>query len=201
VETSSFNAAAEALVETGRRFDARGWVPASSGNFSIRLSDERLAITASGRHKGELTAADILTVDMHGKVQEGDLRPSYETGLHTRLYRRIPQLGAVLHTHSVACTVISRQAGHNIELRDYELSKIFEGIDSHEVTLRIPVYENDQDIEALAAMIDARMERDGPGQAYLIRGHGLYTWAGDIRTARYRVEALEFMLECELHTK
>lgn len=190
-------AAAQALVDAGQRFDARGWVPASSGNFSVRLSADRFAITASGRHKGELTAADILTIDMQGQVLEGAGKPSYETGLHTQLYARQANVGAVLHTHSACATVLSRLVTQDIELQGYELLKIFDGIDTHDICMRIPIYDNDQNIAALAARIDADMERDGMGHAYLIRGHGIYTWAPDITTARYRVEALEFMLECE----
>lgn len=201
METVTQKAAVKALIEAGESFHSRGWVPASSGNFSIRLSADRLAITASGRHKGTLTEADILTVDLQGKVIAGAARPSYETGLHTQLYRRDETIGAVLHTHSVASTVMSRWAGEYIDLQGYELLKIFEGIDSHEVQVRIPVYENDQNIDALATRVDAEMQRSGIGHAYLIRGHGIYTWAQDITIARYRVEALEFMLECELFSR
>ena len=190
--------AAQALVDIGRRFDASGWVPASSGNFSIRLSDDRFAITASGRHKGDLSQADILTIDSQGQVLESNLKASYETGLHTQLYARDAGLGSVLHTHSVASTVISRMSGSSVELSGYELLKIFDGIETHDTSMQIPIYENDQNIEALAGRIDADMQRNGIGHAYLIRGHGIYTWGPDVKTTQYRVEALEFMLECEM---
>ena len=194
-----FRAAAQALVEAGEAFHARGWVPASSGNFSIRLSDDEAAITASGRHKGDLNVEDILLINMRGEPQgHGGLKPSYETGLHTQLYRFSKDVGSVLHTHSVAATVLSRRGGDALKLEGYELLKIFGGIDSHDTCIHIPVYENDQDIAALAARIDADMQRDGMGHAYLIRGHGVYTWGPDIQTTRYRIEALEFMLECEV---
>ncbi len=189
--------AAASLVEVGRAFDVRGWVPASSGNFSVRLSTDRLAITASGKHKGALSVDDILTVDLQGQVIDGECAPSYETGLHTQLYRRDASLGSVLHTHSVHSTVLSRGAGQSVDLNGYELLKIFDGIETHDATVSIPVYDNDQNIAALANRIDDDMERDGMGHAYLIRGHGLYVWGSDVNITRHRVEALEFMLECE----
>ena len=49
------DAARRALIEVGRAFHAQGWAPATSGNFSARLADGRIAITTSGRHKGRLT--------------------------------------------------------------------------------------------------------------------------------------------------
>src|SRR5688572_20426430 len=56
---------ARRLAEAGRRFDARGWVLGTSGNFSAVIARDplRLAITASGAWKGALTAAEILEMD------------------------------------------------------------------------------------------------------------------------------------------
>ena len=60
-----FSQIARRLAEAGRRFDARGWVPCTSGNFSAAIMRDplRLAITASGAWKGDLTAAEILEMD------------------------------------------------------------------------------------------------------------------------------------------
>lgn len=193
-----YTAQAQALVELGREFHARGWVPATSGNFSARVNAERIAITVSGRHKGRLTADDIMLADLDGNSQSPGRKPSAETLLHTAIYRRYPAVGGVLHTHSVAATVISQLSGGWLTLQGYELLKIFEGIESHETHIRVPIFPNDQDMPRLAAKVDAWITEHGAIRAYLIAGHGLYTWAGDVRHAGLQVEALEFMLECEL---
>lgn len=185
-----------ALIAAGQLFHARGWVPASGGNFSYRLDESHIAITASGTHKGELTPQDLMTVDLQGTALEPGRRSSAETGLHTQLYRRFPQTGAVFHTHSVASTCLSRQQDE-IVLSQYELLKILEGIDTHDTTVRIPVFDNDQDITRLAALVDQTMDQGRGLQGYLIRGHGLYAWGPNLAVARYRVEALEFLFECE----
>jgi methylthioribulose-1-phosphate dehydratase len=189
---------AQALVELGREFHARGWVPATSGNFSARIDAGRIAITVSGRHKGKLTTADIMLADLDGNSLSPGKQPSAETLLHTQLYRRFPAVGGVLHTHSRAATVLSLSAGGWLILQGYELLKIFEGIDTHETHIRIPIFPNDQDMVRLSAKVDAWITEHGAIHAYLIAGHGLYTWAGDLRRAGLQVEALEFMLECEL---
>jgi len=191
------NALADDLIASCNLFHARGWVPATGGNFSARLDDRHLLITASGVHKGELSRADFMVVDTDGQPLEAGRKSSYETGLHTQLYRFAPDIGAVLHVHSVANTVLSRQFDA-IRLSGYELLKILPDITEPSVTVEIPVFGNDQDIAALARQVDARMREPTSIPGYLIAGHGLYTWGKTVREARYRLEALEFMFECEL---
>src|SRR5690242_18207470 len=96
------------LIDTGRRFAARGWVPATSGNFSVRIADDTIAITASGIDKGALAPDAILTVDLDGRAHAPGRRASNEVLLHTQLYRRDPAIGAVLHVHALHPTVLSR---------------------------------------------------------------------------------------------
>ena len=190
----------EALIAAGRLFHSRGWVPASGGNFSFRTSHEHLLITASGTHKGELGAEDLMQVDLEGRAIGSARRSSAETLLHCQIYRRFHDVGAVLHTHSVPSTVLSRRQSAVI-LQGYELLKILPGIDTHETAVEIPVFENDQDIARLAGRVDAA-QAGGEGLCgYLIAGHGLYAWGRDVAEARYRVEALEFMFDSELQTE
>lgn len=193
-------AAQRALIEAGRLFHQRGWVPASGGNFSARLEDGTLLITASGCHKGELQQGDFLVVDADGSPTAPTQRkPSYETALHTQIYRRDPAAGCVLHTHSVAGTILSRK-GEDIRMSGYELLKVLPGVRSHDVEVVVPVVGNDQDVPALAGRIDQMMEKNPFSGAYLIAGHGLYAWGESVASARWRIEALEFLFDCELRS-
>jgi methylthioribulose-1-phosphate dehydratase len=191
------SAGTAALIKAGRMFHARGWVPATAGNFSIRLDGKSLAVTTSGRHKGELGRADFMRVDLQGRPLDKGKRASAETLLHCQLYRHAADIGAVLHTHSPASTVLSRKHD-SIRLEGYELLKILQGIDTHETAVEIPVFENDQDIGRLSRVVEAHMQTGRAAHAYLIRGHGLYAWGRTVDEARHRVEALEFLFECEL---
>jgi methylthioribulose-1-phosphate dehydratase len=188
---------AQAMIEAGRLFHRRGWVPATGGNFSTRLSAKNILITASGGHKGELTAESFLVAGLDGKPVDSTRKASYETLLHTQLYHHDPAIGAVLHTHSIANTVLSRRLGA-IVLSGYELLKLLPGVSTHEASVEVPVFANDQDIARLAAQVDTHMRQRPQTPAYLIAGHGLYAWGADVAQARHRVEALEFMFECEL---
>lgn len=187
------------LVLSTRELAALGWTPATSGNFSHRLDRDHAAITVSGRDKGRLTQADIMVVDLDGHAVGSSHRPSAETLLHTRLYRRLPEIGCVLHTHSRAQTVASRLyagSGH-VRLEGYELLKAFHGNNTHEAAIDLPVLPNTQDMPALAAQVDALLDRQCLW-GYLIDGHGLYAWGRDLSEARRHLEAFEFLLGCEL---
>lgn len=190
------------IIVNVRELSALGWTPATSSNFSRRLDDRHTAITVSGRDKGRLNEADIMVVDFDGKAVGSDHRPSAETLLHTQLYRRFPEIGCVLHTHSPNQTVASRLyagAGH-VHLEGYELLKAFAGNTTHEMAIDVPVLANTQDMPTLAAQVDALLDKQCLW-GYLIDGHGLYAWGRDMAEARRHIEAFEFLLSCELELR
>ena len=193
-------ACAREIAQAGLQLAALGWTPATSSNFSMRLDAGHLAITVSGRDKGALTPGDVMVVDLDGRAVGTEARPSAETALHTQVYRRFPAAGAVLHTHSRTQTVASRlfaPAGV-LALAGYELLKAFPGYATHDARMEIPVFPNTQDMPELVARVDRWLDAGKPLHAYLIDGHGIYTWGRDMPETRRHLEALEFMLACEL---
>ena len=194
--------AAGSLITNCRELAHLGLTPATSSNFSQRLDAQHCAITVSGRDKGRLVQDDIMVVDFDGRPVATDKRPSAETLLHTQLYRRFADVGCILHTHSKTQTIASRlfaKYGH-ITFEGYELQKAFRGNDTHEGAVRVPVLPNSQDMPALAAMVEAELDR-GPLWGYLIEGHGLYAWGRDMAEARRHLDAFEFLLSCELELR
>ncbi len=184
-------------MQAGRRMDQRGWVPATAGNISVRLPDGDIAITRSGGHKGFLDAGAVMAVGADGVPLQAADRPSAETLLHCMIYRGAGDAGAVLHGHSVAGTVLSMaEPAGEIGFAGYELFKAFAGQRTHDVRLALPLFDNDQDMARLAEVIAPRLA-DCPLGFYL-RGHGGYVWAPSMEAALARLEALEFLLECEL---
>ena len=190
------------IIEAGRFLYGRGWSPATSSNYSARLSATEALLTVSGKHKGQLGIDDVLATDLSGNSLEPGKKPSAETLLHTQLYSWRPEIGAVLHTHSVNATVLSRLTpGDSLEFEDYELQKAFSGVSTHESTVLVPIFDNDQDIERLAAKVQPWLEAHPDCVGYLIRGHGLYTWGARMSDALRQIEAFEFLFECELKTR
>ena len=193
-----FARAAQALCDYGRILYSRGWSPATSSNYSVRLNEQCCALTSSGKHKGELTPADILVVDWNSHALTPG-KPSAETLLHTQLYGRDPAIGAVLHTHSPVAVVLSQiWPQDQLQLNGWELQKAFAGETTHEDAISFPLFANDQDIARLAALVEQHMSTQGQGHAYLIRGHGVYTWGKDLAECFRHLEALENLLGYQL---
>jgi methylthioribulose-1-phosphate dehydratase len=195
-----FAARSDAIADAARELALAGWTPATSSNFSMRIDADHAAITISGRDKGKLGRDDIMLVDMQGHAVGTDARPSAETALHTQAYRRFPEANVVLHTHSRTQSVASRLFAKDgaIQLEGWELQKAIAGHTTHESVLEIPVFPNTQHMPELVARVDAWLDAGKPLAAYLIDGHGIYTWGRDMAEARRHLEALEFLLGCEL---
>ncbi|HET9316613.1 MAG TPA: methylthioribulose 1-phosphate dehydratase [Vicinamibacteria bacterium] len=192
-----FDETAAALAATGRAFHARGWAPATSGNYSAVLSRDplRLAVSVSGTDKGTLEPAQFVTVDDEGRCVSGSGRPSDETGLHLAVVRA-RGAGAVLHTHSVWATVLSQAArGGEVVLSGLELLKGLSGVKTHEHVERVPVIGNTQDYGRLSDAVASALAAYPECHGLLLRGHGLYAWGADLAAARRHVEALEFLFE------
>jgi methylthioribulose-1-phosphate dehydratase len=190
------------IIAVGRRLDARGLAAATSGNYSFRVSSERIAITVSGSHKGHLRPADVMLVDTEGRSLD-DRVPSAETPLHVQLYRLYPDIQAILHVHSVAAVALTRllQKATLVALEGYEMLKAFPGITTHETRVDIPVFDNSQDTAGLSRVIAERLANGPPPPAYLIRGHGMNAWGRSLDEAERVLEALEHLLACELQTQ
>ncbi len=195
--SQDYKTAAIALCNAGRFIDSKGWVPATSGNFSARLSDGTIAITTSGRHKGHLQIEDIMLIDAEANSLDGK-KPSAETMLHTALYKRFPEVHAILHPHSINAIMASRLFRDRIVLENYELLKAFHGITTHESRIEIPVFVNDQDIPRLADVVDRYLDKVEVCYGYVISGHGLYTWGDSIPVALRHLEALDYLFDCEI---
>ncbi|UOF90453.1 methylthioribulose 1-phosphate dehydratase [Fodinisporobacter ferrooxydans] len=186
----------EELVEIAQRFTRKNWLPATSGNLSIRCSekDEPLVfgVTASGKDKERLTVHDIVFVDGACQpVETTELRPSAETMIHAKIYEATG-CGSVLHVHTVPNNVLSElffEQGH-VFLKDLELIK---GLDIWEegAGIQVPIIENYADIPKLANAIQERLDPRIPG--VLIRKHGICAWGKNPFEARRHVEAFEFM--------
>ncbi|CAI1496679.1 Methylthioribulose-1-phosphate dehydratase [Serratia grimesii] len=170
--------------------------------MSLRLDDQHCLVTESGKDKGSLTETDFLLVETGTNHVPSGRTPSAETGLHTLIYRLYPQIGAVLHTHSVNATVLSRaERSDELLLQGYEMQKSLSGQNTHLDSVVIPIFDNDQDIPRLAARVAAYAEVTPLQYGFLVRGHGLYCWGRQVAEARRHLEGLEFLFQCELQRR
>jgi L-fuculose-phosphate aldolase len=83
------------------RMVADGLVVGSAGNISLRVDEDRAVVTAAGVPYGLLGPEDHPVVDLGDGSWDGDRRPTSELALHVAILRAMPEVRAVVHTHSV----------------------------------------------------------------------------------------------------
>lgn len=198
-----FTELASDLAATAKSLHTRGWLLGTSGNLSAVVQTEplMLAMSPSGVDKGELFAEQILLVDEHARIVNGNGKPSDETLLHLEIVRQ-RQAGAVLHTHSVWNTIISDLFADKggLALEGYEMLKGLAGVHTHEHREWLPIIENSQDMHELAAKISAVLTEQPNTHGFLLHKHGLYSWGENLREAKRHIEILEFLIEARGRT-
>ncbi|MBV6699692.1 L-ribulose-5-phosphate 4-epimerase [Kitasatospora aureofaciens] len=82
----------------------------TAGNVSARVpGEDLLVIKPSGVSYDELSPGNMIVCDLDGKVVEGEHAPSSDTAAHAYVYRHMPEVGGVVHTHSTyACAWAAR---------------------------------------------------------------------------------------------
>lgn len=102
------------VYEANMALPRHGLVTFTWGNVSgIDRERQCIVIKPSGVAYEKMSASDMVVVDMNGIVLEGEYRPSSDTATHLALYRRYPELGGIVHTHSTHATAWA-QAGFSI---------------------------------------------------------------------------------------
>jgi L-fuculose-phosphate aldolase len=172
----------EELCRAGRLMWERGLSVARDGNLSARLADGRLLITPGGACKGFLTPDMLLTVDLDGRVLEAPAgaRSTSELPMHLEVYRRRPDVRAVVHAHPPIAVALSL-AG--VPLDEDVLPEII-------LTLgRVPTseYATPSGEENRAAIRDLIADHD----ALVLRRHGTLTVGRDPFDAYLKLESVE----------
>ena len=102
VDTWSVRLTVAALHSELTRYGLVAW---TAGNVSARVpGTDLMVIKPSGVSYEDLTAETMIVCDLDGMVVEGDLAPSSDTAAHAYVYRAMPEVGGVVHTHSTYAT-------------------------------------------------------------------------------------------------
>jgi len=182
------------LARESARFAARGWMQGTSGNLSVVVARDplRLAVTASGKDKGELSPYDVVVVDGDGRaVDAGASKPSAEAVFHARIVARTGA-GAVVHVHHLGAVLAADRHPHGVEIEGLEMLKgIARKANGDLVT--IPVIENSQDMHELGDRFEKVHEDRTP--AVIVARHGLYAWGDDLMQARHHTEIVAWVID------
>ena len=174
--TSRWQTEKTAVLETARRTAELGLTAGASGNVSMRLvpheSRDLMAITPSGKAYTEMAEGDILVVDFEVEPVEGELTPSSESLMHSGIYKARPDVGAVIHTHSIFASVAA-VTGHEVPAIIDEMVVLIGG------TIKVSEYAFPSTGELADNVCAALGERN----AAIIRNHGAVGVGRDLAEA------------------
>ena len=189
------------VYEANLELVRRGLVLYTFGNASgLSRNDGLVAIKPSGVPYEKMTPADMVIVDLDGRVVEGSLRPSSDLPTHLALYRAFPSIGGVVHTHSRHATAWA-QAGREIPCFGTTHADYFHG--PVPVTAPLTPAEIESEYEAYTGVAIVRLmaDRDPLGcPAALVAGHGPFTWGESAGAAAYMAAILEELAAMALQT-
>jgi len=94
------------LIATARRMSELGLAPGTTGNVSVRTA-RGFVVTPSGMAYDQLRGDDAVAIDLDGTIRPGQRAPSSEWRLHRDILAARPEVGAIVHTHSLFCTSVS----------------------------------------------------------------------------------------------
>lgn len=188
----------EKLAETIRAYHLKGWSPATSTNYSFRENGQ-IWVSRSGVDKANFTPEDFILIDAQGKVlspYEG-IKPSDETMIHVLIYRLFPEAKVILHSHSKNPVCVSKKHELFFAVENYELQKGFSGVMSHKGEVKIPIFNNSQEMSDFDQWLHER-KQEIQHHCFIIRQHGTYAWGENLFAAKRHLETLDYLCECEL---
>ena len=175
--------AREAVIATSLQMSRSGLSPGRSGNVSCRWSSGML-ITPTGMPYEELKPADIVFVDGNGELPARGRKPSSEWRFHLSAYKARPEMGAVVHTHSLHATVLA--CAHKPIPAFHYMIAIAGG---HDIPLIAYAPFGTQELAALVA--DGLQERN----ALLMANHGQIAIAKNLGSAVELAAEVEVLAE------
>ena len=182
----------ESVYRANIALNEKGLVVYSFGNASgFDRESGLVAIKPSGVDYGELSPANMVLLDLDGRIVEGDLNPSSDTKTHLRLYRAFEGIGGVVHTHSRHATAWA-QAMRPIPCLGTTHADYFHGeIPCTEVISDERIARDYEDCTG-ALIVDTFKPLDHASmKAVLVACHGPFTWGKDPKEAVFMSVMLE----------
>lgn len=180
----------ERLVFFGRLLHQQSFISATDGNLSVRLSDDRIMATPTGVSKGMMQPSDMVIVDRAGNRVAGEHNVSFEIDMHLTIYRRRPDVSAVVHAHPCTATAF---ASAGISLNEPLCSEFVMTLGS----VPLAPYATTGTPE----VSDSLLPFIGESNAILMANHGVVCYGKDLCQAYLRMEAVEHFARIVLATK
>ena len=171
------------------------------GNVSgISREEGLVVIKPSGVSYDELTIEDLVVVDLKGNIVEGRLRPSSDTATHLILYKHLPEIGGIVHTHSPWATSWA-QAGKALPAFGTTQADYFNGTVPCTRPMTKEEILGEYELETGNVIIEAFKDLD-PNQVpgVLVHGHAPFNWGKDALDAVHNAVVLEECAKMAYHS-
>ncbi|MCI6148267.1 class II aldolase/adducin family protein [Collinsella sp. Sow4_E3] len=99
-----FDTQKQEVLNAALKLDRYGLIALSGGNVSCRMDSGEVLVTPSGMIYDDMVPEDILVVDLDGNIIEGERKASVDTEALLYIYKNMPQVNAVIHTHQPYAT-------------------------------------------------------------------------------------------------
>lgn len=178
------------MCTVGRWIHQREYIAATDGNLSIRLDAQRILTTPTGMSKGMMEPDDLVVVDTKGKKLDGRRDASSEIQMHLLIYRRRPDINAVVHAHPPVAT---GYAAAGLPLNQALISEVVLALGC------IPLAQ--YGTPGTPELSDALSPLVGTYDAILMANHGVVTYGDDLLRAYMRMETVEHFARISLVTQ
>ena len=174
------------------------------GNVSaIDRESGLVVIKPSGVEYDEMSADDMVVVDLDGKVVEGSYKPSSDTPTHVALYKAFPEVGGIVHTHSRWATSFA-QAGCGIPAFGTTHADTFYGEIPCTRKMTAEEIKGEYELETGNVIIETFRDRNIDPMAVpavLVNSHGPFIWGKDAAEAAHNAVVLEEVAFMALHAR
>lgn len=178
------------ICAVGRMIHEREYVADTSGNISVRLDNQRVLATPTLMSKGMMEPDDLVIVDYQGNKISGRRNVSSEIAMHLLIYRRRPDVSAVVHAHPITAT---GYAAAGLALNQALISEVVLALGC------IPVAK--YGTPGTPELTDALEPLVPNYDAILMANHGVVAYGQDLLMAFFRMETVEHFAKVALVTE
>ena len=180
----------QAVIDTALRIKEYELIALAGGNVSMRLPDGDILVTPSGTYYETMRPQDVLLMDIEGNVKEGDLKPSVDTIALLYIYKHMPEVNAIIHTHQVYATAVGL-----IEDKLPAVTTTLSNVTLGEVN--VAPYSSPASLN----MGIETVENINGKRAVILKHHGVVTVGGNLKEAMYAAIYMEETAKAYLAAK
>ncbi len=180
----------QAVIDTAITIKEYGLIALAGGNVSMRLPDGDILVTPSGTYYETMKPQDVLRMDIEGNIKEGDLKPSVDTIALLYIYKHMPEVNAIIHTHQVYATAVGL-ISDKLPAVTTTLSNVTLG------EVNVAPYSSPASLN----MGIETVENINGKRAVILKHHGVVTVGGNLKEALYAAIYMEETAKAYLAAK